>query len=203
MAEIQTGVRGLLANPRLYEMFQAVMGAKRSRAAFVERYIRPQPGDRVLDVGCGPGELLRYLPQVEFLGFEPNTAYVERAQREFGSRGQFFAKELEASDVDAIGPIDIAVVSAVLHHLDDQQARHLMELLRRAVRPGGRVVTLDNVFVPNQNLIARALISMDRGRNVRTPEGYRALAEGLFDSIDHEIVHISFPPYTHFIMTLS
>jgi SAM-dependent methyltransferase len=184
-------------------MVQFVMGSKRSRAGFVERYVRPQPGDRILDVGCGTGELLRYLPTVEFLGFEPNPAYVERARQEFGARGQFFAKELEAADVAAMAPVDIAVVSAVLHHLDDEKARHLMELLRRAVRRDGRVVTVDNVFVPNQNPIARALISMDRGRNVRTPEGYRALAEGIFDKIEHEITHKTLPPYTHFLMTLS
>lgn len=203
MGEIRTGLRGLLANPFLYEMVQSLFGAKHARRVFVERYVRPNPGDRILDVGCGPGELLRYLPAVDYRGFEPNPAYVERARREFGARGRFFAKELDAADLDAMPPADIAVVSAVLHHLDDDEARQLVGLLRRAVRPGGRLVTIDPVFVPNQHPVARALIAMDRGRNVRTPEGYRALAEGIFGEIEHEITHKSLPPYTHFIMTLS
>lgn len=203
MAEIKSGLRGLLAAPGWYEAVQFFMRAKESRRAFVDRYVQPKPGDRILDVGCGPGELLRYLPDGEYFGFDPNAKYIERARRTFGSRGRFFAKEFEESDATRLAPVDIVVVSAVLHHMSDDQARSLFSLLRRVLRPGGRVVTIDNVFIPKQNPIAKLLISLDRGRNVRTPEGYRALAAQIFDSIETTITHKTIPPYTYFIMSLS
>jgi SAM-dependent methyltransferase len=203
MAEVTTGLRGLLARPKLYIALQRLMGPEKDWRSFVETYIRPRPGDRVLDVGCGPGELLRYMPNVTYVGFDPNPVYIERAQRTFGERATFFAKYYQESDVARLPPFDLAVLSAVLHHMDDDEARHLFELLRRSLKPGGRVVTLDNVFVPNQNPIARLLISMDRGRNVRDSEGYRALARDFFERIDGVVVTKAFPPYTYYIMTLS
>lgn len=204
MAELKTGLRGLLANPMLYVALQRLMGTDKEWRSFVETYIKPSPGDSVLDVGCGPAELLRYMPDdLTYVGFDPNPAYIERARMTFGDRGTFFAKYYERSDVERLPSFDIAVLSAVLHHMNNEEAQHLFGLLRQSLKPGGRVVTLDNVFVPKQNPIARLLIAMDRGRNVRDPEGYRALARGYFDNIDGVVIFKAFPPYTYYVMSIS
>ena len=203
MAEDNSGWRRVLQNPSTYEALQALMGSSQTRRQFIERYIRPVRNDRILDIGCGPAELLRYMTDVHYVGFDPNPIYIARAKTVFGSRGTFYAKAFTEEDVDSFRPFDIAILSAVLHHLDDEEARSLFMLLRRAVRPGGRVVTIDNVFIDNQNKIAKFIISRDRGRNVRTAEGYQSLAEGVFDILDTQILHKNFPPYTYFIMTAS
>jgi cyclopropane fatty-acyl-phospholipid synthase-like methyltransferase len=133
MSEVKTGLRGLLAHPALYEAVAAVMGADKGRRRFVENYIKPRPGERVLDVGCGPGELLRYMPDLIYVGFDPNPAYIERAKRTFGARGTFFARCYEKSDVECQSPFDIAVLCGVLHHMSDEEARKLLSLLRRSL----------------------------------------------------------------------
>jgi len=170
------------------------------RTHFVDNHVRVKSGDRVLDIGCGPGEIVRYLPDVEYVGYEPNPDYVKRARINFPA-ALFHAKIFEESDIPKRNLFDVAIVSAVLHHLDDGEAEALLRMLKRAIKSGGRVVTTDPVYIDDQNPIARFLISLDRGLNVRRPEGYRSLTRGIFDTVVGEVIHRNWPPYTRWIMT--
>jgi hypothetical protein len=85
--------------------------------------------------------------------------------------------------------------------MGDVQASELFVLLRQVVKPGGRVITLDNVFTDGQSPIPRLLMSLDRGRHVRSPAGYEALARGASAHVHGAAVSQAFPPHTHFFMT--
>ncbi len=92
-------------------------------------------------------------------------------------------------------------MSAVLHHMTDDEARRLFAALRMAVKPGGRIVTIDCAYAVRQNPFARLLISLDRGRHIRFPDAYVALAAPYFSAVTGETVHQAWPPYTFWIMT--
>jgi SAM-dependent methyltransferase len=203
MTQLNTGAYALLEAPWIYETIQSLMGADRMRRRFVDFHVRPNRRDRILDIGCGPAELLHYLGDVVYVGFEPSAAYVQRARKTFGNRGTFFAKPFEEADAVRFEPFDIAVMTGLLHHLDDAEARDLFRLLRRSLKSGGRAISIDPVFVPVQNPVARFIISKDRGRNVRSPDGYRALVAGIFDNVRSSVEAQRFPPYTRIIMELS
>jgi SAM-dependent methyltransferase len=202
MAERKHGLYAALRHPTVYEAVQRFMGtADRSRGHFAQHFVRAQPGDRVLDIGCGPAHLLAHLPDVEYIGWEPNAAYVAKARETYGDRGTFHTGLFGPEQARSLDPVDIVIVSAVLHHMDDAEAKELFGLLRQVLKPGGRVITLDNVFIKRQNPIARLLISLDRGRHVRVPAGYEALARGAFAHVEGTVVAQAFPPYTYFFMT--
>src|SRR5580704_13989567 len=175
MAEITTGLRSILSLPVIYELVQSVFGGRSERRMMVDRFIRPKPGDHIVDIGCGPAEILALMPDVHYVGYDPSARYIEHAQKKFGSRGHFFVGQFGTDDIAKHEPFDIGILIGVLHHLDDIEAANLLALLRSALKPGARLVTEDPVLVENQSAIARRLIKWDRGRNVRTANEYCGL----------------------------
>jgi SAM-dependent methyltransferase len=202
MAEIVTGIRSILKNPGVYVWCQDLLGAGESKKRFVVDRIQPYPGMRLLDIGCGPATLLSYLPaSVEYLGFDPNPAYTQRARRQYGDRGTFLCADVDAMTGRELSSFDVAVALGVLHHLDDSQARSLFSLAGRALRPGGRFLAVDPCLVAEQSPVARLLVALDRGRNVRTPEGYASLAATSFarvaSAVEFDRLRI---PYSHHLL---
>ena len=177
------------------------MGAKRGRQWIVRDLIRPFPGMRILDLGCGPAQILGSLPtDVSYVGYDMSADYIAMAKETFGTRGTFHCRLLEQAEVATLEPFDLVMGIGVLHHLDDGTARQFMTLAKAALKPSGRVMTLDPCFAPGQNPIARFLISKDRGQHVRDEAGYRALVEQTFTNVTGAVTHQSWIPYTHWTM---
>lgn len=67
--------------------------------------------------------------------------------------------------------------------------------------PTGALVTIDPVYHRGQAFLSRLIISLDRGRQVRTPEQYTALATTYFPGVEGQVVTDMLPiPYSHFLM---
>lgn len=197
MSQITTGFRSILTHPWAYKALQTAVGAGKFRRYFIDHYVRPKSGERILDIGCGPGEIMPYLPAgVEYVGYDISADYIAFAKQRFGGRGDFYAAPFQESELGRHQPFDTAIVIAVLHHLDDEEARRLLSLLKRAVRPGGRIITADLVSIDGQNPVAQMMVDWDRGQNVRRANEYAALATPIFDRVDGEVIDKAFIPRT-------
>lgn len=174
------------------------MGARITRKRFANDYIKAQIGDKILDIGCGPADILDHLPKnIQYWGFDISQPYVDFARSRHGPRGNFYSKALEINDLNELPPMDVAVATGLFHHLDDTTAVELLSLIHRALKPTGRLVTLDGVFDSGQNPIARWLISMDRGQHVRTGPEYEALFASSFLRPRIRIWHRRWLPYSY------
>ena len=201
MSQITHGIRAIFSHPFVYDGFQNLMGASGIRRELVRDFIRPISGMRVLDIGCGTAEIVRYLPEdVEYWGYDISASYIDAAKRRLGTRGHFHCGLLGESEVDKLPSFDVVTGFGLLHHMDDIDAIELFKLAKRALKVEGRVVTMDPCFVPNPNPIAQFLISRDRGQNVRTAEGYGKLPGSHFSRIDGAIRHRGHVPYTDWVM---
>lgn len=200
MAQITTGVHALLSHPHVYNLFQTLMGAHKGRTEFATRFVKANAGDRVVDIGCGTGDLLAYLPDVEYVGYDISDVYIAAARKRFGPRGTFHCRLLTSSELDAMPAFDIALAVGLLHHLDDNEARAFVQMAKRALKPGGRLITIDPCLTEGQNRIARVLVKADRGQNVRDLDGYMSLVEDSFGQADATVAHRRWIPYTHCIM---
>lgn len=133
--------------------------------------------DVIVDVGCGTGDALRYLSSFKsYHGFDIDPGAIAFARRQSAGRPEvtFESRAVTAEDLAALQP-SLVILAGLLHHLDDEQAVALLELLGRTSSIQ-RIATQDPVYLPRErmsNLLAR----LDRGKFARTEDGYRGLVE--------------------------
>jgi ubiquinone/menaquinone biosynthesis C-methylase UbiE len=172
------GLWSLLYLPQVYNAFTSVVGAESVMKRLAEQFVRPRPEHRILDVGCGIARILQYLPVARYVGIDNNSRYISAARERYRNRGKFVVGNVGALSVNPGDRFDIVLASGILHHIDDESAKSLLAASARLLAKNGRMVTADPVFATGQSPVAKFLINLDRGRNVRTPENYLALAAG-------------------------
>jgi len=202
MAQVTSGFRSIFSHPGIYNLAQRMAGAERTRRILVRDFFPRMEGKRMLDIGCGTAEILRHLPEdMEYSGFDASEAYISEAERRFAARGSFRAELVRAAALENMQAFDVVLAFGLLHHLDDDEAMALFRLASGALKPGGRLITVDPVYTRGQNPVAHWIISKDRGRSVRCSKAYIALAEGCFDHVKaHVREGLLYIPYTHLIM---
>jgi SAM-dependent methyltransferase len=201
-----TSIHRLLAAARGYDFFQRALGGDAARR-FVTELLQPPPTCRILDLGCGTARILDWLPDsVSYVGVDSSPRYIAAARHRYGARGTFRYAEIgvevvELEKLPVEDRFDIVLAKGVLHHLDDREAYALIDTAHAWLRPGGQLVTLDPVRHDGQARLARLLIVLDRGRYVRRPEQYRALAEGRFAILEARVLTGRLRvPYSHFFL---
>jgi SAM-dependent methyltransferase len=168
----------ILEIPVVYEIKQWLVGAPRCQRIFLENFVRCRPGDRILDLGCGTGAAVFYLPEnIEYIGVDISASYVARAKSKHDKRRKFLVADITMSN-ELEGPFDRAFSFGVLHHIPDDGVCRLLDRIVRIVKPGGVYATIDPCIVEGQHPIARMLITNDRGEHVRTLEEMKKLFEG-------------------------
>ncbi|MGH8999014.1 MAG: methyltransferase domain-containing protein [Acidimicrobiia bacterium] len=118
-------------------------------AATGQEWLEVGPGSAVLDVGCGPGDVLVALagtvaPGGRSIGLDRDPAMLTEARR----RAALAEVDVDfiAGDVRVLGfpdaVLDACRAERVLQHLPDPEVA--IAQMVRALRPGGRLVTIDS-----------------------------------------------------------
>jgi demethylmenaquinone methyltransferase/2-methoxy-6-polyprenyl-1,4-benzoquinol methylase/phosphoethanolamine N-methyltransferase len=107
-------------------------------------------GERILDVGCGPGRLAIVAgttagPRSEICGIDPAPGMVELARRKAAQatvRARFEVGVIEALPFPD-EHFDVALSTLMLHHLPDELKRRGLAEIHRVLKPAGRLVAVD------------------------------------------------------------
>ena len=132
----------------LYDPLTRLLGVRGVHRELVER-AQLAPGLRVLEIGCGTGNLAlaakRREPGAEVTGLDPDPAALAKGRRKAARArltlrfDQGFAQALPYPDAS----FDRVLSSLMLHHLDDADRPAALREVRRVLEPGGSLHVLD------------------------------------------------------------
>ena len=179
-------MRFLLSIPSLYTYFQEIVGGHKARLAYLENWVCAKEGSRVLDIGCGPGEMVTYFPSCEYTGIDVSEAYIRKANAAYGDKGTFYCYSIDQAFQQDWEPFDLVHCTGVLHHVPDDLARDIARLAAHFLKPEGYFCTLDGCFADGQSFLARTMLKLDRGQFMRTQPEYETILKDSFDEIEVE-----------------
>jgi trans-aconitate 2-methyltransferase len=177
-------------DPQQYERFKAERAAP---FADLRGLVEPVPGGRVVDLGCGTGELTATLATAlgaaEVVGIDGSPAMLAEAAGRAGPGLRFDAGDIGAFDEPEAW--DVVFSNAALHWVPDHRA--VLGRWAAAVRAGGQLaVQVPANFDHPSHLLAAEVgaeapfaaafergIPADGGSNVLRPEEYSVLLEDL------------------------
>lgn len=177
-------------------LIRIMMREQAFKQRLVER-VNLQPGDRVLDLGCGTGTLAvmlqRHQPQAVITGLDGDERMLEMARRKTRQDGldqirweKGLAYELPYPDET----FDGVVSSLMTHHLTAANKRKTFAETRRVLKPGGRFFIAD-FGAPHDGLmrlVAAAMMGLEEARENLKGELPALLREAGFSSVS-EVDH--------------
>ena len=194
----------LVRLPAFYARFQDLLGGASSRERLTSQIIKPQSGMRVLDVGCGPAAIRPFLGEVDYTGVDLNAKHIEAARKSGAPGDRYLVGDVTRDLSFEPHSFDLITLIGILHHIDDDKARNLFKHLLTLIKPTGRMITFDGVYLDRQRLISKLMLDLDAGKNIRTMTQYKALCEGLPLQVKtHVFVDLLNIPYDHCTMTIT
>jgi len=175
-----------------YDPLNRMLGVSRLHAQLISQAPHLEPGQRVLDVGCGTGSLAvrirREHPAVEVVGLDPDPKALAIARRKAERAG--VAVRFEEGFGDAL-PFDDAAFdrvtsSLMFHHLELATRRGMLREVLRVLRPGGSLHLVDfgSVGDRRDGLLARLLHSAEHLRENTDARIAAMIAEAGFEGVE-------------------
>jgi SAM-dependent methyltransferase len=173
---VQVVLNRLSERPRLWGFLRRVVedGFQAEKEIIARELVAPGGTRRAyLDFGCGTGEFAACFPPGSYTGFDIARHYVRFAGRE--RRGRYAVMSGGALGFDT-GCFDGALVLGVFHHLPDELVRASVAELARILRPGARLLVMEDIPSPRPwNVLGHLMHWLDRGDHIRSDADYQAL----------------------------
>ena len=131
-----------------YDFFTKLLGVEVSHRHLLEQ-AAIQPGDRVLEIGCGTGNLTilaqKLYPFADILGIDPDPKALARARKKARKAKlsmefrQAFTEELPFPDAS----FDRVLSAFMLHHIQPPAKLPALREVFRVIKPGGSLELVD------------------------------------------------------------
>jgi ubiquinone/menaquinone biosynthesis C-methylase UbiE len=150
----------------------------------LRRTLDLQPGERLLDVGCGSG-MGAGLTRGTYVGIDTEMPYLRFARERLQGRPTHSFACVSAMQLAfADHTFDKAMMLNLVHHLDETILDAFLRELTRVVRK--KVFILDHA-PDHDNAVSGWLLSLDRGEHIRRRDELRPLLQRHYEIENEEV----------------
>ena len=166
-----SGLLAWLKVPSVYNIFSAAVGGNVLRRSLIQNHVRAKLGDKVIDIGCGTAEVLRYLPDVDYIGIDINPDYIAFARRTYGNKGTFLVGDTQSfRDEPRLKDANVVMAFGLLHHLDNGEAARCLQFAYDVLSAKGRFICHEERF-PNTSCQLTAAAAFERRNSTASLQG--------------------------------
>jgi FkbM family methyltransferase len=177
----------------LYDLGAGLLGGRGRRLrAMIADDLQLQPGDHVLDVGCGPGRLARVFaervaPNGSVAGIDPSPEMINHATAQASKHAVAvsfqvaYAQQLPFAE----STFDAVSCTLALHHVADDDQQAAVAEMYRVLRPDGRLLIAEfqkggGHRHPAQRWLRRSIDEnmIDTALKLVTAVGFTGIASG-------------------------
>lgn len=199
--------RNILKIPYMYLLLQKTVCPDSYRKRFVTEYIRPFDGCKILDIGCGPADILRFIEgiDIDYTGFDMSDEYINSAKTKFIDKNvHLYCANITydvINDLKLKNNFDIILGLNLIHHLNDMEAVTFFEICHLLLKENGRLVTCDGAKKENDHFLSKWMLNHDRGKYIRTGEEYQNIANSIFADVELSFTNLNRFKISSVIMT--
>ncbi len=145
---------------------------------FIEKILKKEINDRskkikILDIGCGSGEISRFFNDLDYIGIDVNPDYIEFARK-------IYKKNFEEMNAQKLRfkkrYFDYVVIIGVLHHIDDKNCSLILNEITRVVKNNGKIIIIEDVNTQSKiDLLGNIIRKLDVGEHIRTQKEWLEL----------------------------
>ena len=145
---------------------------------YIEKILKKEINNRskkikILDIGCGSGEISRFFNNLDYIGIDVNPDYIEFARK-------IYKKNFEVMNAQKLRfkkrYFDYVVIIGVLHHIDDKNCNLILNEIKRVIKDTGKIIIIEDVNTQSKiDLLGNIIRKLDVGEHIRTQKEWLEL----------------------------
>jgi 2-polyprenyl-3-methyl-5-hydroxy-6-metoxy-1,4-benzoquinol methylase len=171
-----------LEHPFFYDFIQHVTLAYKFRNRSIKEELKNNKFYKILDIGCATANILNVLGNnVKYYGFDTNKKCIIYAKNKYINQN-FFCKIFDKKNSKIVPKVDVIILNAVLHHLNNKEIILLLYLLKTKIKNNGKIIIIEPFYSKTTFSFGNILVKIrdkiaeyDRGNFVRSINEYRML----------------------------
>ena len=131
MSQKKNFLHNLLNSPAVYKIVQKLMLGTKFRKSIIQKNIKKN-NINVLDIGCGPAEIINCLPNCNYYGYDTDKRSIDYAKNKYSEKNyHFYCRKFSKAELKKLPKFDFVILFGIMHHLSDSEVNSIINIFKK------------------------------------------------------------------------